>query len=194
MDKQQDIKPYKETILHFLQKPVFLIGMMGSGKSRLGARLADILGVPFYDADGLIETRAGARITEIFQRDGEAKFREAERAVITDLTSKPRCVVATGGGAVAGEGMMDLMVQKTLTVWLDTDMDEILRRVSRNNKRPLLQQGNPADILAELKTRRAPHYERAAVKFTNTGGEIDDNARALLRLLSTHLKGDNVAP
>ncbi len=158
-DARQDraIRPIAE-------RSILLVGMMGSGKSTVGRRLAARLGLPFYDADEEIEKTADLSISEIFQRYGEAHFRDGERRVITRLIDGPRCVIATGGGAFAEDSTRAEILARGLAIWLDVPIPVLVERVSRRNHRPLLHGRNPAEVIADLMDKRAPAYAEAHLR------------------------------
>lgn len=146
-----------------IDRPLVLVGMMGVGKTSLGRRLAAVLDLPFADADHEIEQAAQMTIPEIFERFGEAYFRDGERRVIARLVDGARRVIATGGGAFANPQTRQLILGKAIAVWIDCDIDMLLERVSRNENRPLLKQGNPRDVLARLKAERESAYAQAPI-------------------------------
>ena len=123
------------------RRTVALVGLMGAGKTSIGRRLAQRLGLPFIDADAEIEAAAGMSIEEIFQRHGEAAFRDGERRVIARLLEVPAHVLATGGGAFMDAATRALLRARAITVWLRADLELMLARVSRRslNNRPLLK-------------------------------------------------------
>ena len=151
-----------------LPRTVALVGLMGAGKSSIGRRLAQRLKVPFIDADAEIEAAAGATIEEIFERHGEAAFREGERRVIARLLEGPVQVLATGGGAFMDPATRALMRERAITVWLRADLELLLSRVTRRNNRPLLKGGDPRAVLERLMAERYPdlcrgrHHRRHA--------------------------------
>lgn len=147
-----------------LERSILLVGMMGSGKSTVGRRLAARLGLPFYDADEEIEKAAGLTISEIFERYGEAHFRDGERRVISRLIEGPRCVIATGGGAFAQEMTRAEILARGLAIWLDVPIPVLVERVSRRNHRPLLHGRDPAQVITDLMDRRAPAYAEAHLR------------------------------
>lgn len=144
-------------------RPVALIGLMGAGKSAIGRRLAARLGVPFVDADHEIERAAGCTIAEIFQRFGEGEFREGEARVIARLMENGPGVIATGGGAFMTESTRTLIKEQATTLWLKADLDLLVRRTAGRTHRPLLNRGNPRQVLADLIDRRYPVYAQADV-------------------------------
>jgi shikimate kinase len=146
-----------------LNRTVALVGMMGAGKSSVGRRLATRLGVAFKDADSEIELAAGCPVSEIFERYGEPAFRDGERKVIARLLGEAPHVMATGGGAFIDPATRDLVVRRGVSLWLRADLDVLVSRVLRRSNRPLLKQGDPRAILAELIERRYPLYAEADV-------------------------------
>jgi shikimate kinase len=146
------------------ERSILLVGMMGSGKSTVGRRLAARLSLPFYDADEEIEKAAGLSISEIFQRYGEGHFRDGERRVITRLIDGPRCVIATGGGAFAQEATRSEILARGLAIWLDVPIPVLVERVSRRNHRPLLHGRNPTEVITDLMEKRGAAYAEAHLK------------------------------
>lgn len=144
-----------------LDRPVVLVGLMGSGKSSVGLRLADQLGATFCDCDTEIERAADMTIAEIFERFGEPYFREGERKVIARLLDGPPRVLATGGGAFLNEETRAAIAERAVSVWLKADLDTLVGRTAGRTHRPLLNQGNPREILARLIDERYPIYALA---------------------------------
>ena len=144
-------------------RAIVLVGLMGAGKSKVGRRLALRLGLPFFDSDREIETAAGETIEEIFANRGERVFREGERRVIARLLAQPVHVLATGGGAFMDPATRELVARRGVSLWLRADLDVLVSRVLRRSNRPLLKQGDPRVILAELIERRYPLYAEADV-------------------------------
>lgn len=144
------------------QRAVVLVGMMGSGKSSVGKRLATRLGLPFSDADTEIETAAGMTIPEIFAQRGEAEFRDGERRVISRvLSTRAPLVLATGGGAYMNAETREKIAALGISIWLKADADVLMRRVRKNSKRPLLQTPDPEGTLRRLLAEREPTYALA---------------------------------
>ena len=146
-----------------LDRPIVMVGMMGAGKSAIGRRLAQRLGMPFVDADAEIERAAGCTIGEIFEKHGEAVFRDGERRVIARLLVGPVSVLATGGGAFMDPETRARIRAGAISVWLKADLDTLVERVSRRNHRPLLQIGEPREVLAQLMAERYPVYAEADI-------------------------------
>ena len=144
-------------------RTIILVGMMGAGKSCIGRRLAAEFGVKFVDADAEIEAAAGCAIEDIFERHGEAAFRDGERRVIARLLDQPVHVLATGGGSFMDPDTRALIKQRGISLWLKADLALLLKRTSRRNNRPLLKRGDPKEILARLIGERYPVYEQADI-------------------------------
>jgi shikimate kinase len=142
-------------------RTIVLVGLMGAGKSKIGRRLAARLGLPFFDSDPEIEAAAGETIEEIFVNRGERVFREGERRVIARLLAQPVHVLATGGGAFMDPATRELTACRGVSLWLRADLDVLVSRVLRRSNRPLLKQGDPRAVLAQLIERRYPVYAEA---------------------------------
>jgi shikimate kinase len=143
-------------------RSVVLVGMMGSGKSSIGRRLAARLGVPFIDADAEIEARAGGMtIAEIFERHGEPYFRAGEARVIARLLEHGPQVLATGGGAFMNRDTRAAIRLKGVSIWLKAELDVLMKRIKRRGDRPLLKTDDPAATLTALIDERYPVYAEA---------------------------------
>lgn len=153
-----------------IDRPIALVGMMGVGKSTVGRKLASLLHLPFTDADEAIEKAAQMSVSEIFSRFGEPYFRDGERRVIARLASERPSVIATGGGAFVNDETRQLLLDKTISVWLDCDTNTLVERVGRKDTRPLLRDGNPREILERLKTEREPYYSQAPIHVMSEAG------------------------
>ena len=151
-------------------RPVVLVGLMGVGKSTVGRRLAAAMGRKFVDSDEEIERAADRSVAEIFQMHGEAYFRDGERRVIARLLDEEFGVIATGGGAFIDAETRALVLEKGIAVWLDCELDTLVKRTSRKDTRPLLETGDPRTILGDLKARRDGAYAQAPIHVrTDTG-------------------------
>jgi shikimate kinase len=142
-------------------RSVVLVGMMGSGKSSIGRRLAGRLAIPFVDADAEIEAAAGMTIPEIFERHGEPYFRAGEARVIARLLDNGPQVLATGGGAFMNLDTRAAVRAKAVSVWLKAELDVLMKRIKRRGDRPLLKAGDPAATLTALIAERYPVYAEA---------------------------------
>jgi len=146
-----------------LRRPVVLVGLMGSGKSSVGKKVAAALGVTFADSDAEIERRAGRTIASIFETDGEASFRANEAEVVADLIGSDRPgVVATGGGAVLDPGTRAALRERATVVWLRATAAVLVHRIAPDGTRPLLADDDPAAALARLAAEREPLYRAVA--------------------------------
>jgi shikimate kinase len=148
---------------------ISLIGLPGSGKSTAGRQLARRLQLPFFDSDHVIEQQLGCSIREYFEREGEARFRDVEQAVIDELTQKPKCVLSTGGGVVLRPANRQHLHERSQVVYLNSSPEELYRRLRHDTSRPLLQVADPLGRLRELFTQRDPLYRETAHFIIETG-------------------------
>jgi shikimate kinase len=170
-----------------LVRPVVLIGLMGAGKSSVGARLAKLLGARFRDSDVEIERAANLTVPEIFERYGEGHFRDGERKVIARLLGGKPKVLATGGGAFMNEETRKLIAERAVSVWLTAELDLLVHRTVGRTHRPLLNKGNPREILAGLIKTRYPVYALADVHVESLPGQSHEQmARRIVAALEDH--------
>ncbi len=148
---------------------IFLVGLMGAGKTTVGKALAKRLNKRFVDSDHEIEARTGATIPLIFEIEGEASFRRREAEVIRDLTAQDDIVLATGGGAVLNPDSRALLKQRGTVIYLRASVGNLLQRTSHDRNRPLLQKGDPRKTLEELTRVRDPLYNEVADFIIDTG-------------------------
>jgi shikimate kinase len=162
-----------------IDRPIVLVGMMGVGKTSVGKRLSALLHMPFIDADEEIERAAQMGIPEIFERFGEAYFRDGERRVIARLLDGPaethRKVIATGGGAFVNEQTRALVLEQGLAVWLDSDVEVLLERVGRKDNRP------------RLKAERESAYAQAPIHVKSGHGPHGRTVAAILEAIDQWL-------
>src|SRR5215475_505395 len=166
-----------------LDKTLVLVGMMGAGKTSVGRRLANGLGVPFKDADAEIELAAGCTINEIFERFGEPAFRAGERKVIARLLGEPPHVLATGGGAFMDADTRAHIHQSAISVWLKAPVELLLERVMRKDTRPLLRNTDSRTALERLLREREPVYAQADLTIESDEGPHDAVVRRILAAL-----------
>jgi len=148
---------------------VFLVGMMGAGKTSVGKLLARKLSKVFHDSDHVIEERTGVRIPVIFELEGEAGFRARETAVLEELTALPDVVLATGGGAVLSPRNRELLRERGTVVYLRAGVSELWNRTRHDRNRPLLQTPDPYTRLNEIHALRDPLYREVAHVIMETG-------------------------
>ncbi len=159
--------------------PWFLVGLPGSGKSRLGKRLAAELGIEHIDIDLEIERRENRSILKIFDEDGEMYFRELEARIIDEM-AQCNAVISLGGGAVESETVRNMLSGRTV-IWVDADVDELTRRVKRNRNRPLLRK-DPVGTLKRLAERRNPWYQQlATIHVRSSRAPIDSVVRQAMK-------------
>lgn len=179
-------------------RSIVLVGLMGAGKSAIGKRLAQRLGLPFVDADQEIERAAGCTIEEFFARHGEAAFREGERRVMARLLDQSCQVLATGGGAFMDPTTRALVRAKATSVWLRADLAVLLDRVQRRSNRPLLKQGDPREVLERLIGLRYPVYAQADVTVDSRDVPAEHTTQdvidALRQFLESHPQQVRVTP
>jgi len=170
-----------------IDRPIVLVGMMGVGKSTIGRKLAQLLDLPFADADEEIEQAAQMSVAEIFERFGEDYFRDGERRVIARLLETGPIVLATGGGAFVQPATRELVLERGIAVWLDSDVATLLERVGRRDTRPLLRDGDPKEIVARLKAEREPAYAQAPIKVMSNAGPHGETVNRILQELAAWL-------
>ncbi|PZO04061.1 MAG: shikimate kinase [Hyphomicrobiales bacterium] len=172
-------------------RAIVLVGMMGSGKSAVGRRLATRLGLPFVDADTEIETAAGMTIPEIFAQRGEADFRSGERRVISRiLITRAPLVLATGGGAFMNAETRARIADLGISIWLKAEPEVLMRRVRKRSNRPLLQTANPEETLRAMLREREPVYALSELTLVSRDEPIDVVVSAAITALDRHLRTD----
>lgn len=162
--KNGDIRSLSDSRL----PPIYLVGPMGSGKTTIGKLLAKQLNRPFMDCDWHIVAQTGADIPWIFEKEGEAGFRERETRALHELTAMSNIVMATGGGSVIRPENRELL-KKGLVIYLEADVDMQLARTKKDRNRPLLQTDNPRAVLENLYQQRHPLYLEIADIIVPTG-------------------------
>ncbi len=148
---------------------IFLVGPMGAGKSTVGRQLAKTLGRKFYDSDKEIEKRTGVSISWIFEMEGEEGFRQREHKILDELTKLNNIVLATGGGAVLDGENRRMLQSRGYVVYLSASIEQLMRRTSKDKKRPLLQTADPKQKIIELVAEREPLYKETATLEFRTG-------------------------
>jgi shikimate kinase len=161
MPRRSELKNVQEIRRKLADRPLVLVGLMGAGKSSIGRRLAEKLGLPFVDADHEIELAAGKTVTEIFADHGEPYFREGERRVIARLMENGAQVMATGGGAYMNDETRDVIAKRGVSVWLRAELPLLMKRVLKRSDRPLLSNEDPEAVMRGLIAQRYPIYAKA---------------------------------
>ena len=167
-----------------LNKPIVLIGMMGTGKTHLGKMLAQKLKVDFYDSDDVIQKRGGLTINEIFDLYGEKRFRQSEEKTILDLLNGDACVIATGGGAPMNPKIMNAIKEKSISIWLDSKADAIYERIKSAKNRPLLKTENPKETLKTLIAGRKATYAQADITVKTRGNNAEHALTEMIEAVS----------
>jgi shikimate kinase len=168
---------------------LYLVGMMGAGKTTVGRLLARRLKLRFFDSDHEIEARCGVKIPLIFEIEGEAGFRARESQAITELTALDGVVLATGGGAVLAQSNRSLLADRGVVVYLCASPEDLYERVRQDRNRPLLATADPLARLHELYAQRDPLYREVADMIVDTGAQsVQGLARQLLRKLDARWK------
>lgn len=161
---------------------IFLVGMMGAGKTTIGKALARKLDRQFFDTDQVIAQRTGVAIPIIFEIEGEDGFRSRESTVIRDLSQLSNSVIATGGGVVLRERNREILKTAGTVIYLRASPDDLWRRTSRDRNRPLLQTANPQQTLRDLYAQRDPLYHEVADII------VDTSSQSVLRLVNELLQ------
>ncbi len=161
-------------------KLIYLLGFMGSGKSSVGALLAQELGWPFIDLDSAIESGQGATVREIFEQSGEPFFRGLEQAALAEVSKKEPAVIALGGGTYAQKPNLDF-IRKTggVTIWLDSPIEELWQRCATMDNRPLFQD---REGFARLYRQRQAYYRQAKFRIYTEGRHPEEVVKQILRL------------
>lgn len=171
-------------------RSIVLVGIMGSGKTSVGRRLAQRLGLDFVDADAAIETAARMTIAEIFKRHGETFFRDREHHVIARLIGEGQKVLATGGGAFMRADTREKIAEQAISIWLKADLDVLMRRVRKRSNRPLLLTEDPELTMQRLIDDRYPVYGLADYAVVSSDGPHDGVVENILVALERGLPPD----
>jgi shikimate kinase len=168
-------------------RPIFLVGMMGAGKTTIGRQLARQLDREFLDLDHELEARCGVRVSLIFDIEGEEGFRRRESALLQECAQRSDIIIATGGGAVLAEANRRCLRECGQVIYLRARGDELYRRLARDRSRPLLQTADPRARIAELLAQREPLYEEVASLEVETGVmPVTQVVQSLIPLLQKH--------
>ena len=176
-----------------LDRPIVLVGLMGVGKSTVGRRLAKRLGLPFVDSDSAIEDAVGLPAGEVFERYGEADYRDGERRLVARLIDGQVRVIATGGGVFVDPRTRELLKERAITVWLDAPVDVLAERTARRDTRPLLKTDNPKATLEQLAGVERKAYAEADLHVRSGEGAHKDVVEAIVRRLEELLSKRSAA-
>lgn len=169
-----------------LTDPIVLVGLMGAGKTTVGRLLAEKLGWPFYDSDDEIVRSAGKSISKIFEEEGEPAFRDLERMTIQGLLRHGVCVIASGGGSISIPETAKSILENSLCLWIDAPVDLLVER-TRGSNRPLLQHGDPTEVLTMLARKRNEAYRQAHLHVLDDGLEPEEMTNRILMQIREHL-------
>jgi shikimate kinase len=166
---------------------IYLVGPMGSGKTTIGQRLAQKLGMVFLDNDHELQEQTGASVNLIFDLEGEAGFRNRETDMLKKLAARKNVVVATGGGTILSPENRKLLESTGIVVYLRTSISQQIKRLSRDKSRPLLQSGDRREKLARLAKERNPLYEEIAqITFESLNRSLDSSTEALYQSIMAY--------
>jgi shikimate kinase/3-dehydroquinate synthase len=174
-------------------RSLVVVGMMGSGKTTVGRRLALRLGLPFVDVDQEIVQAAGMPIADIFARHGEDHFRDGERRVMSRVLAGGPRIVATGGGAFMHAATRARIAETSISIWLKADLDTLMRRVRKRATRPLLQTADPVGTMQRLLAEREPIYAQADVTVYSREASHETVVEDVIRALEAHVAGRGAA-
>lgn len=161
---------------------IYLVGFMGTGKSTIGRQLAQELDYRFIDSDQAIEAEAGLSIPDIFQTQGEAKFRAMEKAFVESGHDTEACVVSCGGGLVFQPGLKEMLQAKGVVISLFASPETIYERTRSNKNRPLLNVDNPKAEIERLLAERMPVYKEAGIGVLTDGRCVNDIVAHIVRI------------
>lgn len=166
-------------------KNIVLLGFMGTGKTAVGKILAQKLSLKFVDFDNLIEEEMGMSISDIFFNFGEPYFRDLEKEMVRRISFKKNLVIATGGGVVLDDENMENLRRHGILITLMASVEEIYRRISKTNNRPLLDVPYPEKTIKEMLELRRPRYELADFIVNTSGRSVEDVAEEIVKHISS---------
>lgn len=170
-----------------LDRPIVLVGLMGAGKSTVGRRLARRLGLAFVDTDDAIEDATGQPWGELFERFGEADYRDGERRLVARIVGDEVRVISTGGGVFVDSATRELLNARAITVWLDAPVEVLADRTARRNTRPLLRNGDAKRTLEQLSKLENPCYAQAHIHVKSDNGAHREVVESIVRAIEAHL-------
>lgn len=170
-------------------RAIVFVGLMGAGKTAIGRKVAQMLGLPFVDSDHEIETVSRMSVPDLFERYGEPEFRALERRVITRLVEEGSRVVSTGGGAFMNDETRRAIASHGISVWLKADIDVLMERVAKNRNRPLLKNADPRGVMQRLMRERYPVYALADITVPTRDDAKDIIAAETVAAIARYLDG-----
>lgn len=179
-----------ETVMNKnINKMIVLVGLMGVGKTSIGKRLAERMGLDFIDLDNEIERQTGCSVAEIFERFGEPEFRRMEISSFKRLVEDNQTrILALGGGAFVNPEIRELVKEKAISVWLKAKIEVLVERVSRRNTRPLLEKGDKHEIMRKLMDERYPIYAEADIMVESDEGPHQKVVDKIIEKIREHGK------
>ena len=166
-----------------LSKSIVLIGLMGSGKSAIGKKLSERIGVSLSDTDKIIENEFGKKVHQIFNEFGEKCFRQAEEKVLERVLDDFPHIISTGGGAILSAKTRSAIKSKSFTIWVQCDLTVICERIFNQEKRPLLNNRNVLDALIEKNEERNKFYSQADIHILNENTDLEITVEELIKNL-----------
>lgn len=175
-----------------INKIILLVGLMGSGKTSVGKRLAQKLNLPFVDGDREIEKASGLSLIDVFKCFGQEEYRAGEMRVMKRLLSGDPCVLASGGGSFVAKSTRELAKQNALTIWLKADVNTLYHRTAGRKQRPFLQ-GSTSTLKEKLENyikEEYPYYEQADIVVETKEERVENTVNRVLKALNGFLKED----
>ena len=166
-----------------LSKSIVLIGLMGSGKSVIGKRLSEKIGVPLSDTDNIVEERSGNKVYRIFKEYGEKYFRNLEEKVVASVLDGRPHIISTGGGSILSIKTRQLIKLKSFSIWVKCDENIISRRILKQERRPLLENKKIVDELIEKNRERVRYYNIADMYILNENANLERTIQSLIEEL-----------
>ncbi|MEC9382426.1 MAG: shikimate kinase [Pseudomonadota bacterium] len=156
-----------------IKRRIVLTGMMGSGKTTIGKLLSEEISFPFYDSDEEIELKLNLKISEIFSKFGESRFRFEEEMVCKDLLKKDKYVISLGGGAILNEKIFNIISEETTSIWLKTDENILTERLKEDKTRPLLNNKDLGKEIEKINNYRKQFYSKSDIIIENNNNDIN---------------------
>lgn len=174
------------------RRSIVFVGLMGAGKTAIGRKLAQALGLNFVDSDHEIETVSRMTIPELFERYGEPEFRALEERVVGRLVKDGPQVVSTGGGAFMNAHTREAIAQDGISIWLKADLDTLMSRVAKKPNRPLLKAPDPRAVMERLMAERYPVYGLADIVVTTRDVRREEITAEVIDALSAWLDREGI--